>query len=74
MAEQIIADIQAVGGSAPVVEKTYTVKAGDTLSKIASSSSGDANAYMVIFEANRILSKDPTRSNRDRCSGSAVGA
>jgi nucleoid-associated protein YgaU len=58
---EIIADIQAVGGGAPVVEKTYTVKAGDTLSKIAQQQLGDANAYMVIFEANRNLLKDPDK-------------
>ena len=57
---EIIADIQAVGG-AQVVEKTYTVKAGDTLSKIAQQQLGDANAYMVIFEANRNLLKDPDK-------------
>ena len=58
---EIIADIQAVGGGAQVVEKTYTVKAGDTLSKIAQQQLGDANAYMVIFEANRNLLKDPDK-------------
>ena len=42
-------------------EKTYTVKAGDTLSKIAQQQLGDANAYMVIFEANRNLLKDPDK-------------
>jgi len=32
---------------------TYTVKSGDTLSKIAKQLLGDANAYHAIFEANR---------------------
>jgi nucleoid-associated protein YgaU len=32
---------------------TYTVKAGDTLSKIAKEHLGQASAYMEIFEANR---------------------
>jgi nucleoid-associated protein YgaU len=58
---EIIADIQAVGGAAQVVEKTYTVKAGDTLSKIAQQQLGDAKAYMAIFEANRNLLKDPDK-------------
>jgi nucleoid-associated protein YgaU len=58
---EIIADIQAVGGGAQVVETTYTVKAGDTLSKIAQQQLGDAKAYMVIFEANRNLLKDPDK-------------
>src|SRR4026209_1000954 len=31
--------------------KTYTVKAGDTLSKIARVHLGDGNAYMKIFNA-----------------------
>lgn len=31
---------------------TYTVKPGDTLSKIAREQLGDANAYMAIFDAN----------------------
>ena len=39
--------------------KTYTVKAGDTLSKIAKDHLGDANAYMKIFEANKPMLKDP---------------
>lgn len=38
---------------------TYTVKAGDTLSKIAKEHLGDANAYMAIFEANRDQLTDP---------------
>jgi nucleoid-associated protein YgaU len=58
---EIIADIQAVGSAAQVVEKTYTVKAGDTLSKIAQQQLGDATAYMAIFEANRNLLKDPDK-------------
>jgi nucleoid-associated protein YgaU len=38
---------------------TYTVKPGDTLSKIAKEHLGDANAYMAIFEANKDQLKDP---------------
>ena len=37
----------------------YTVRSGDTLSKIAREFYGDANAYMRIFEANRPMLKDP---------------
>jgi nucleoid-associated protein YgaU len=33
--------------------KTYTVKTGDTLSKIAKDQLGDAGAYQQIFNANR---------------------
>ena len=39
--------------------KTYTVKSGDTLSKIAKEHLGDANAYMDIFNANRDQLTDP---------------
>ena len=40
---------------------TYTVKAGDTLSKIARDHLGDANAYMKIFEANKDQLNDPDK-------------
>ena len=46
-------------GRGAAAATTYTVKAGDTLSKIAKEHLGDANAYMAIFEANRISSRDP---------------
>jgi nucleoid-associated protein YgaU len=39
--------------------RTYTVKAGDTLSKIAKQHLGDGNAYMKIFEANRDQLSNP---------------
>ena len=43
-------------------ESTYrTVKAGDTLSKIAKDAYGDANAYMKIFEANKPMLSDPNK-------------
>ena len=41
--------------------RTYTVKLGDTLSKIAKDHYGDASKYPLIFEANRPLLKDPDR-------------
>jgi nucleoid-associated protein YgaU len=37
----------------------YTVKSGDSLSKIAKHFYGDANAYPKIFEANRDILKNP---------------
>ena len=40
-------------------QRTYTVKSGDTLSKIAKEHLGDANAYMKIFEANKDQLNDP---------------
>ena len=54
----IVADIKAKG-PAPAAARTYTVKPGDTLSKIAKEHLGDANAYMKIFEANRDQLQDP---------------
>jgi uncharacterized protein YidB (DUF937 family) len=40
-------------------EKTYTVVAGDSLSKIAKKFYGDANKWKKIFEANKDLIKNP---------------
>jgi nucleoid-associated protein YgaU len=40
---------------------TYTVKSGDTLSKIAKEHLGNANAYMKIFEANKDQLTDPDK-------------
>ncbi len=39
--------------------RTYTVKSGDTLSKIAKEMYGDAGKYPQIFEANKPMLKDP---------------
>ena len=59
----VVADIKVVpkpGVSAPVSSmKTYTVKKGDTLSKIAKDQLGDAGAYMKIFNANKDQLTDP---------------
>ena len=55
---EIVADITATGGSAA---ETYTVKAGDTLSKIAKQLLGDANSYPAIFDANRDQLSDPDK-------------
>jgi len=41
--------------------RSYTVKAGDTLSKIAKAHYGDPNQYTKIFEANRDKLKDPDK-------------
>ena len=58
----IVADIQVTGGpAAPAAGKTYTVKAGDTLSKIAKEHLGNANSYMKIFEANKDQPTDPDK-------------
>ncbi len=39
--------------------RTYTVKSGDTLSKIAKAHYGDASKYPKIFDANRKILSDP---------------
>jgi nucleoid-associated protein YgaU len=63
----IIADIQVTGGPAAAAPpaapapKTYTVQAGDTLSKIAKETLGNAAAYMKIFEANKDQLSDPDK-------------
>jgi nucleoid-associated protein YgaU len=64
--KEVVADIQVTGkptaaAAASAAAKTYTVKAGDTLSKIAKEHLGSANAYMKIFEANRDQLTDPDK-------------
>ena len=49
------------GAPATAPQATYTVKAGDTLSKIAKEHLGNANAYMEIFNANRDQLTDPDK-------------
>ena len=45
----------------PPPSRRYTVKPGDTLSKIAKEMLGDASAYPRIFEANRDQLSDPDK-------------
>ena len=42
-------------------EHSYTIEKGDTLSKIAKTHYGSANAWKQIFEANRDVLDDPDR-------------
>jgi LysM repeat protein len=53
----------AAAGSGGTSGQTYTVQAGDTLSKIAKQFYGDANAYNKIFEANKDQLSSPDRIN-----------
>jgi len=55
---EVVADIKATGAPA---QTTYTVKPGDTLSKIARDLLGNANAYHEIFNANRDQLSDPDK-------------
>jgi nucleoid-associated protein YgaU len=48
-----------IDASLPAPARTYTVVAGDSLSKIAKQLYGDAKAYPKIFEANRDQLSDP---------------
>jgi nucleoid-associated protein YgaU len=73
--KEVVADIQVTGGggtarstpsaqpsAAPATAaKTYTVKAGDTLSAIAKEHLGSAGAYMKIFELNKDQLTDPDK-------------
>ena len=69
--KDVVADIQVTGGpsatasaaapKAPAADKTYTVKAGDTLSQIAKEHLGSAGAYMKIFELNKDQLTDPDK-------------
>ena len=58
----IVGDIK-VDPNAPkqAAGATYTVKAGDTLSKIAKEHLGNANSYMKIFDANKDQLTDPDK-------------
>jgi nucleoid-associated protein YgaU len=72
-ASDLIADIQApsaaaaaaasAGGPSSSAARTYTVQAGDSLSKISKQFYGDANKYMKIFEANKDKLTDPNKVN-----------
>ena len=61
----VVADIKVTGGGSgggvATAARTYTVKAGDTLSAIAKQHLGDANQYMKIYEANRDQRSDPDK-------------
>ena len=58
----IIGEIKVVAGAAAAAPMaTYTVKAGDTLSKIAKEHLGNASNYMAIFEANKDQLTDPDK-------------
>jgi len=56
----VVAEV-TIDPSAKALAASYTVKAGDTLSKIAKEQLGNANAYMKIFEANKDQLSDPDK-------------
>jgi nucleoid-associated protein YgaU len=58
--QDVVADVRATGPApSPQGERTYTVKSGDTLSRIAKEMLGNANAYIDIFNANKDQLTDP---------------
>jgi nucleoid-associated protein YgaU len=57
---QTLAQGAAVGGSGQD-SQAYTVKFGDTLSKISQQFYGNSNEYMRIFYANRGRLHDPDK-------------
>jgi nucleoid-associated protein YgaU len=54
-----LADIFHTAFSFLLPPKTYTVKAGDTLSQIAKAHYNDGSTYMKIYNANRDQLHDP---------------
>jgi nucleoid-associated protein YgaU len=57
----VVGDIKVDPNAKAQTATTYTVKSGDTLSKIAKEHLGDANAYMKIFDANKDQLSDPDK-------------
>jgi nucleoid-associated protein YgaU len=53
------ASTSPTAADAPLAARTYTVAAGDNLSKIAKRFYGNANKWKRIFEANRDTIKNP---------------
>ena len=57
----VVAEVTIDPNAKAAAATTYTVKAGDTLSKIAKEHLGDANAYMKIFDVNKSILTDPDK-------------
>lgn len=52
-------DSETTAAGASTAARTYTVVAGDSLSKIAQRELGDASRWHAIYDANRDTIKDP---------------
>ena len=59
--DDIVADFPVDPNASQAAERTYTVRAGDTLSGISKQFYGNANDYMRIFNANRDKLSDPDK-------------
>jgi nucleoid-associated protein YgaU len=57
--DDVIAEFPVEATQPKNPEQTYTVKSGDTLSKISRQFYGNANDYMRIFNANKDKLSDP---------------
>ena len=53
------APVNAPFRPAQLTSRTYTIKTGDSLSKLARQFYGDANDWNIIFKANKDKIKDP---------------
>ncbi|GAA4019566.1 peptidoglycan-binding protein LysM [Actimicrobium antarcticum] len=56
-----VTDLLVVPAGTESESRMYTVKSGDTLSKIAASFYGDAGKYQRIFDANQPMLSDPDK-------------
>ena len=54
-------DVNSGSSSTASSEKTYEVKSGDSLSKIAKREYGNPNEWKRIFEANKDILSDPDK-------------
>ncbi|HET9453012.1 MAG TPA: LysM peptidoglycan-binding domain-containing protein [Gemmatimonadaceae bacterium] len=54
-------EVKAPAGGAATANRSYTVKSGDTLSKIAKEMYGDASQWKKIHTANAAQIKDPDK-------------
>ena len=57
----LLALVLTLALAAPAFAAEYTVEAGDSLSKIAEKTLGDASRWQEIYEANKDTIKDPNK-------------
>jgi nucleoid-associated protein YgaU len=58
---KVVAGMGGPAGASTAPGRTYTVKSGDSLSKISKEFYGNANDYMKIFNANKDKLSDPDK-------------
>jgi nucleoid-associated protein YgaU len=57
----VVSGASSTAAETQATYKSYTIVAGDSLSKIAKREYGNANDWSKIFEANRDIIKDPNK-------------